>query len=76
MKSHKFRKLAQPCETYLRAYADSDGPDQPAHPLNRNIGYHRMYQWRANAQNLCILHMFEDTFSTGAVLMVNGILSL
>ena len=41
----------------LRAYADSEGPDQPAHPrsligpllsANRIIGYYRMFQWRAN----------------------------
>ena len=44
-------------KTCLWAYADSKGPDQPAHPhsligaffvsANRTIGYNNMFQWRA-----------------------------
>ena len=53
----------------LRAYVDMEGPDQPAHLC-------KMYEWRAKAKmmllhaqddlNLCILHMFEGTFSLDA----------
>ena len=57
----------------LRACADSEGPDQPAHPrrlirallsANNIIGYFRMYDCRANARKIfCRVHMFEGTFS-------------
>ena len=50
-------------KAYLRAYADREGPDQPAHPrslirasmsANRIIGHYRIHQWRENAQiGLC-----------------------
>ena len=46
-------------KTRLRAYADSEGPDQPAHSRSliraftvrcqSNWILHRMYEWRANA---------------------------
>ena len=44
---------ATPCENVSSGYADSDGPDQPAHPrsliravtaAHRTIGYYKMYE--------------------------------
>ena len=44
-------------KTCHRAYADSESPDQPAHPrslirifANKIIGHYRIYQWRVNAR--------------------------
>ena len=47
----------------LRAYADSEGPDQSAHPwsdqglrcpLTESLSHYKIYQWRANARmRLC-----------------------
>ena len=55
---------------YLRAYADSEGPDQPAHlrrlirpslSAKRIIGYYRMYEWRAKARMiLCVCAVWSD----------------
>ena len=48
-------------KTCLRAYADSEGPDQTAHPrslirafpvANRIIGYYRKYDWRGKARRI------------------------
>ena len=63
-------------KTCLRAYADSERPDQPAHPrspiraINRIIGYSIMHDWKTSVSNtwrmmfsvnLRILTLFEGT---------------
>ena len=78
-KTKSFRKLLGWAirKTCLRVYADREGPDQPAHTrsLIRAFIVRLQNHWRANARmrlrmrgtslNLCILCMFEDTFSLG-----------
>ena len=75
---------------YLRAYVESEGPAQPAHPhsliratvLLQNR-YYRMYEWRAkvwyfaHAQddvNLHILRMLEGTFLLDAAYIISQFL--
>ena len=83
------------------APADSEGRDQPVHPCsliraytvytaNRNIGYYRMYEWRAKSWmilahmqddlNLCILRLFEAlfrlTWSISFIIVINAELYL
>ena len=62
----------------FRAYADSEGPDQPAHPrrlirafavpIYRNIGKCRMFDavetaHAQNGPNTCISHVLKGTFA-------------
>ena len=60
-------------KTCLRAYADSEGPDQPAHPLAESLDTTECMRsvWRAKARmilhaqdalNMCILRMFDEFF--------------
>ena len=74
MRKHVFGHMrTAKAQINLRIRAVWSGPTLSA---NRIIRYFRMYQWRANArmklcmrlmnQNLCIVRMLENTFSTGA----------
>ena len=55
-------KLAAPLKTCLRAYTDSEGPDQAVHSCSlisafhvhkQFIGYYRLYKWRGRYCCLC-----------------------
>ena len=48
-------EMGHAMQNILRAFADSKGPDQPAHKPGQ-------YMWPEQDMNLCILPMFKGTF--------------